>query len=79
MGMCDAQSNMEPGCVDAWLMDGTIVAIDCTAVERAEAENMYQRAEMDYLICHDPAAYVEFIMEGNPRKYLKAVTQYWKP
>ena len=79
MNMYYAQFNMDTGCVDAWLMDGTIVSIDCTAVERVEAENLFQRAEMDYLIYHDHAAYVELIMEGNPKKYLKAVTQYWNP
>ena len=40
--------------------------------------NLYQRAELDYLIYNDPAAYVELIMEGDPKKYLKAVTQYRK-
>ena len=76
MNMYYAQFNMDTGCVDAWLTDGTIVSIDCTAVERVEAENLYQRSELDYLIYHDPVSYVELIMESNPKKYLKAVTQY---
>ena len=79
MDMYFAQFNMDTDCVDAWLTDGTIVSINCTAVERVEADNLYQRAELDYLIYNDPAAYVELIMEGDPKKYLKAVTQYWKP
>ncbi|MBR4334624.1 MAG: hypothetical protein IKP72_18280 [Clostridia bacterium] len=49
MDMYFAQFNMDTGCVDAWLTDGTIVSINCTAVERVEAENLYQRAELDYL------------------------------
>jgi len=48
-------------------------------VERVEADNLYQRAELDYLIYNDSAAYVELIMEGDPKKYLKAVTQYNRP
>ena len=75
MDMYFAQFNMYTGCVDAWLTDGRIISIDCTAVERIEAENYYQRAELDYLIYHDHAAYVELIMEGDPKKYLKAVTK----
>ena len=72
-----AQFNMDTGCVDAWLTDGTIVLINCTAVERGgEAENLYQRAELDYLIYNDLNAYVELIMDGDPKKYLKTVTQY---
>ena len=79
MDMYDAQFNMDTGCVDAWLTDGTIVSIDCTAVEQVEVENLYQRSELDYLIYYDPAAYVELIMEGDPKKYLKAITKYRKP
>ena len=36
--------NMDTGCVDAWLTDGTIVSINCTAVEPVEAEHLYQRS-----------------------------------
>ena len=78
MDMYFAQFNMDTGCVDAWLTDGSIVSIDCTAVEQVEADNQYQRAELDYLIYHDPAAYVELIMKGDPKKYLEIVTQYRK-
>ena len=53
---------MDTGCVDAWLKNGTIVSIDCPAVERVEAENLYQRAELDYRIYHDPVAYVELYL-----------------
>ena len=32
------------------LADGTLISIDCTAVENEVADNMYQRSEMDWLI-----------------------------
>ena len=79
MDMYFAQFNIDTGCVDAWLTDGTIVSINSTAVERVEADNLYQRAELDYLIYNDLAAYVELIMEGDPKKYLNTVTQYNRP
>ena len=44
--------------------------IDCTAYERAYAENMYQRSELDYLIYNDPIGYAELVMEENPQAYL---------
>ncbi len=56
-----------------------ILSIDCTKVEQVEAENMYQRSELDYLIYNDPAAYVELIVEGDPKRYLQAVTRYELP
>ena len=79
MDMYFAQFNMDTGCVDAQLTDGTIVSINCTAVERIESDNLYQRSELDNLIYNDSATYVELIMEGDPKKYLKAITQYNRP
>ena len=51
-------------------------AIDCTAVENAEADNLHQRSELDYLIWNDPKAYADLILNGDPQAYLHAVTSY---
>mgnify|MGYP000467756404 FL=1 len=56
--------------------DGSMIAIDTIAVENEVADNMYQRSELDYLIYNDPIAYADLILNGDPEKYLKAVTQY---
>jgi len=53
-----------------------MIAIDTIAVENEVADNMYQRAELDYLIYNDPVAYAELILNGNPEAYLKTVTEY---
>ena len=37
---------------------------------------MYQRSELDWLIYNDPVAYAELILNGDPAKYLDAVTEY---
>lgn len=66
--------NMDTGCVELMLTDGTQISIDCTAVENEVADNMYQRSELDYWIYKDPLAYAELILNGEPEKYLKAVT-----
>ena len=58
------------------LTDGTLISINCTAVENEVADNMYQRSELDYLICNDPVAYAELILNGDPKTYLKTVTEY---
>ncbi len=55
--------------------DGTLIAIDCTAVENEMANSMYQRSELDWLIYNDPPAYAELILNGDPKLYLKAVTK----
>ena len=79
MDMYTCYFNMDTGCVDVWLRDGRIISINCTKAETAYAENMYQRSELDWLIYNDPAAYAELIMEGDPKEYLEAVTQYGLP
>lgn len=66
--------NMDTGCVELMLADGTQISIDCSAVENEVADNMYQRSELDYLIYNDPLAYAELIFNGEPETYLKAVT-----
>lgn len=67
---------MDTNKVYAWHSDRSIVAIDCTAVENVEAENLYQRTELDYMIWNDPTAYADLILNGNPYEYLRAVTVY---
>lgn len=56
--------------------DGTMISIDCTAVENEVADNMYQRSELDWLIYNAPMEYVNLVLNGDPEKYLKAVTEY---
>ena len=68
--------NMDTACVELKMADGTMISIDCTAVENEVADNMYQRSELDYLIYNDPIAYADLILNGNPIAYLKAVTEY---
>ena len=68
--------NMDTACVELQLSDGTMIAIDCIAVENEIADNMYQRSELDYLIYNDPIAYADLILSGDAEIYLKAVTEY---
>ena len=49
--------NMDTACVELKYADGSMISIDCTAVENEVADNMYQRSELDWLIYNDPAAY----------------------
>lgn len=66
--------NMDTACVELKMADGTMISIDCTAVENEIADNIYQRSELDYLIYNDPVAYAELILNGDPEIYLKSVT-----
>ena len=54
--------NMDSGCVELKFNDGSMIAINCTAVENEVADNMYQRSDL--------------VLNGNPEAYLKSVTEY---
>ena len=68
--------NMDTACVELKFADGTMISIDCTAVEDEVAKNMYQRSELDYLVYNDPVGYADLILNGDPEEYLKSVTDY---
>ena len=66
--------NLDTACVELRLEGGTLLSIDCTAVENELANSMYQRSELDWLIYNDPLAYAELILNEESVGYLKRVT-----
>ena len=68
--------NIDTACVEICYADGSMLAIDCIAVENQFARNMYERSELDCLIYNDPAAYAELILTGDPEAYLRTATEY---
>ena len=68
--------NMDTGCVELEFQDGSMISIDCTAVENKVADNRFQRSELDYLIYNDPLAYADLILNGDVEAYLNAITEY---
>ena len=73
--LLSCEFNMNTACVELRYLDGSMISIDCTAVENEVADNMYQRSELDWLIYNDPLSYAELILNGDPELYLKAVTK----
>ena len=67
--------NLDTACVELRMDDGTLISIDCTAVENEVANSMYQRSELDWLIYNAPLAYAELILNGDSDLYLKSVTK----
>ena len=66
--------NPDTACVELCMEGGTLLSIDCTAVENEVANGMYQRSELDWLIYNDPLAYAELILNEESVGYLKRVT-----
>ena len=76
MKILSCEFNIDTACVELRYTNGTMISIDCTAVENEVADNMYQRSELDWLIYTAPLEYADLILNGDPEKYLKAVTEY---
>lgn len=72
--MISCDQNMDTACVEPEFDDGTMIAIDTTTVENEIADNMYERSELDWLIYNASLVYADLILNGDPEKYLKAVT-----
>ena len=62
--------------VELLYTDGTLIDIDCMAVEDEVAWNMYERSELDYLLTHNPVDYDDLILNGDIEAYLQNVTDY---
>ena len=74
--MTSCEFNMDTNCVELKFADSSMISIDTIAVENEVAGNMYEQSELDYLIYNDPVAYADLILNGDPKAYLKNVTEY---
>lgn len=68
--------NIDTACVEVNLTDGSMVSIDCDAVEDEYARNMYEVSELDYLIYNEPMSYVRLLLSGRMEEYLRNNTDY---
>lgn len=73
--LLSCEFNMDTGCVELRCSDDSMISINCTAVEDEVANSRFQRSELDWLIYNDPLSYAELILNGDPEKYLRTVTE----
>jgi len=62
--------NMDTNRVEAWFEDGTILAIDCIAVEDEYGNTPAQRAELDWLLYNKTLEYTQMVLGGEIEHYL---------
>ena len=68
--------NIDTACVEVKLTDGSMVSIDCIAVENKYANNMYEESELNFLIYNEPISYVRLLLNGKIEEYLRNNTDY---
>lgn len=71
---CDYHEDSES--VELRCTDGTLIDIDCLAVEDEFARNMCEQSELTWLLYHDPVSYADLILNGDIEDYLHRVTDH---
>lgn len=74
--MISCSYNMDTSCVEARFTDGTMIAVDCRAVETALDANMLQRSELDWLIYNKPLEYMQAVFSGEIEEYVKGPAEH---
>ena len=63
--------NMDTACVELRYSDGSMIAIDCDAVEDTIPMNLRQRTELNWPIYNAPLDYADLILNGDVKKYFR--------
>ena len=71
--------NMDTNRVESRFEDGTIVAIDCAAVEDEYGNTSAQRAELDWLLYNKPLEYAQLVLSGKIAHYLSLGCEHGRP
>ena len=70
MKLISCRYNMDTDRMEARFKDGTILSIDCAAVEDEYGNAPAQRAELDWLLYNKPLEYAQLVLGGEIEHYL---------
>ena len=74
--LISCEFNIDTACAELKYTDGTMISIDCTAVENELDASMLQRGELDWLIYNKPLEYAELILSGGIEDYIKGTPEH---
>ena len=74
--LLSCEFNMDTSCVEARFSDGTIISVDCKAVETALDADTWQRSELDWLIYNKPLEYMQAVFSGEIEEYVKGSAEH---
>ena len=69
--LISCEFNIGTARVELKYSDGSMLAIDCDAVEDGCAKTIRQRSALDYLVYNAPLEYAELVLCGDLAGYLK--------
>lgn len=68
--------NIDTACVELKYDDGSMISINCTAVENELDASMLQRGELDWLVYNKPLEYAEIVLNGGIEEYIKGTPEH---
>ena len=71
--------NMDNNRVEARFEDGTILSIDCIAIEDEYGNIPAHRAELDWLLYNKPLEYAQLVLSGEIEHYLSLGCDHGRP
>ena len=71
MKLIHCEFNIDTARVELKYSDGSVLSIDCDAVEDEYAKTISQRSALDYLVYNAPLEYAELVLCGDVEGYLK--------
>ena len=74
--LLSCEFNIDTVCVELKYDDGSMISVDCTAVENELDASMLQRGELDWLIYNKPLEYAELVLSGGIEDYIKGTPEH---
>lgn len=71
--LTSCEFNIDTACVELRFTDGSMISIDCTAIEDEVAHTIRQWSELDWLVYNDPVGYADLILNGDLEQFLKNI------
>lgn len=68
--------NIDTACVELKYDDGSMISINCTAVENELDASMLQPGELDWLVYNKPLEYAELVLNGGIEEYIKGTPEH---
>lgn len=74
--LLSCEFNIDTACVELKYSDGSMISIDCTAVEDELANSRFQRSKLDWLIYNKPLEYAHLVLNDNLEQYIKGTPEH---
>lgn len=68
--------NIDTACVELKYDDGSMISINCTAVENELDASMLQRGKLDWLVYNKPLEYAELVLNSGIEEYIKGTPEH---